>query len=118
MPTFNTVAEMLGAVLEHVRATGHEVISFTDARERMLGFSCADCPHTDGPDWQNFVWQYQLRVHGLQDPLIGFISSGGARESLTDALNFWAHNRFFEGEGEGGDPSPPSDLWDREDGVE
>lgn len=123
MPTFNTVAELLGAVLEHVRTTGHEVISFTDAHERMLGFSCADCPYTDGPDWQNYVWQHQLRVHSPQDPLISLLSFGGARRRLADVLNFWAHNRFYaeEGGGEGvgwDDPNPPSDLWDREDGVE
>jgi hypothetical protein len=89
MPDYDDVHELLEVARLHVRATGHSVHLWEDARMRTLGFACSDCTTPDT------IWGIGLRsVCNLHrdDPLRIPLSSHEGRVGIENDLNIGATN--------------------------
>jgi hypothetical protein len=98
MPLYTDVLQMVREIRDHVRETGHEVV--TEDYPTKIGYRCPSCSH-ELAHWHLDIWIFNsiidgARLYGIS--LQGILSYDAQRQRLTDYLN---------GTGEFAFPEPP-----------
>lgn len=95
MAEFTDFLEMLQAVREHNKDTGHEIVQCFDPMTLTVGYACAECEDTgSGGHFWEILW-HALRPQMDQLEIRAMLSSQASREVLLNTLNEHTNERFF-----------------------